>query len=45
MSDVGCGIRQRNLESTFAREKADEYHDLKGIVAIIYYPLCYNIGL
>jgi CubicO group peptidase (beta-lactamase class C family) len=34
MSDRGCGIQQRNLESTFARVKADEHRDLKGIVIL-----------
>jgi CubicO group peptidase (beta-lactamase class C family) len=34
MSDLGCGIHQRNLESTYAHLKADEHHDLKGIVIL-----------
>jgi DNA methylase/Beta-lactamase len=34
MSDRGCGIQQRNLESTFGRVKADEHRDLKGIVIL-----------
>ena len=32
ISDPGCGIHQRNLESTYADVKADEHRDLKGIV-------------
>jgi CubicO group peptidase (beta-lactamase class C family) len=34
MGNLGCGLQQRSLESTYAQVKADRHHDLKGIVII-----------